>query len=60
MRARLEPKTTITSFQFPTDLLERLREVAHQRDCSMAAAVREAVRKLIRESAVRNRRSRRP
>jgi hypothetical protein len=44
MRARVEPKTTVTSFQLPTNLLERVRAMARRRDLSMAAAVRAGLR----------------
>lgn len=44
MRAQVEPKTAVTSFQLRTTLLERGRAVARRRDCSMAAAVRAGLR----------------
>lgn len=44
MRAQADQTTTVTSFQLPTNLLERVRAVARRRDCSMAAAVRAGLR----------------
>ena len=45
MRARADDhKTSVTSFQLPTNLLQRVRAVARRRDCSMAAAVRAGLR----------------
>ena len=44
MRAHVGPKTSTTSFQLPTNLLDRLRAVARRRDVSMANAMRAALR----------------
>lgn len=44
MRTRADGTTTVTSFQLPTNLLHRVRAAARRHDCSMAAAVRAALR----------------
>jgi hypothetical protein len=44
MRAQV-PKTTVVSFNLPTELVERLRADARQCECSMSAVVRASLRR---------------